>query len=74
MVVNAEPAVCSLGLPATCRSALFGRAMGSGACGRCAAEIAQGTRPQSQQCYAFSGAFDGASVCQTCGHSWHDHG
>lgn len=50
------------------------RVAGAGACSRCAAEIAQGSRPQSQQCYAFYGAFEGASVCQTCGHAWHDHG
>lgn len=49
------------------------RAAPAGACSRCAAEVADGSRPQSQQCHAFWGAFEGASVCQTCGHSWHDH-
>lgn len=45
----------------------------AGACSRCTAEIAAGTRPASQQCYSFNGGFDGASICQTCSHSWHDH-
>ncbi len=74
MLETAVPAAGSLGLPPADGDVLSGRAVGTGACGRCRAEIAQGTRPESQQCYAFSGAFEGASVCQTCGHSWHDHG
>jgi hypothetical protein len=44
-----------------------------GPCRRCVAEAQSGSPPASGICYAFQGAFEGASTCQKCGHSWHDH-
>jgi hypothetical protein len=47
--------------------------MGSGACSRCTAEISGGQRSKDKQCYRFNAAYEGGSVCMTCGHSWYDH-